>query len=111
LVFNLIKIILASSDDAVGIIASVSRITLHAIVSDTYKVWRGIGAVALGLRVAALPVLVNIVTRPIVGVVLGLLLTIDKSNSIDVLIVLVIIVFVSPHYELFLRPLKPNRSH
>ena len=59
----------------------------------------------LGHEVAALPILVNIVTRPIVGVVLGLLLTIDKSNSIYVFVVLVIVVLVSPHYELFLRPL------
>ena len=40
-----------------------------------------------------------------------LLLAIDKSYSIDVIIVLVIVILVSSHYELFLRPLKPDRTH
>ena len=56
-------------------------------------------------------VLVNLVARTIVGVVLGMLLTVDKSYSIDVVVILVIVVLVSSHYEFFLGPLKPNRSH
>jgi hypothetical protein len=55
--------------------------------------------------------LVDLVTRTIVGVVCRLLLTVHKSYSVDVVIVLVIIILVSSHYELFLSPLKPNRSH
>jgi hypothetical protein len=108
LVLELIKIILAPPDNIVGIIAAVSGISLHAIVADTHQVWGGIRAVALVLRhvVAALFVLVpSIIPRPIVGVVCWVLLTVNKSYSIDIVIILMIIVFVSPHYELFLRPL------
>ena len=63
----------------------------------------------LGHVVAALLVLVDVVS--IVRVVLGLLLSVYKSNSIDVVILVIVAFAISPHDQLFLRPLEPNWSH
>ena len=46
---------------------------------------------------------------PIVRVVLRLLLAIDQRNSIHI-VILVMVVFIPPHDQLFLRSLEPYRS-
>ena len=52
----------------------------------------------LGHVVASRLVLFDIV--PIVRVVLGLLLPVNKSYSVDVVILVVVLVFVPSHYQL-----------
>ena len=49
LVLKLIQVILAPSYNVIGIIGAISRICTHAIVTNTDKIWGGVGAISLVL--------------------------------------------------------------
>ena len=110
LVLKLIQVVLAPSYNVIGIIGAISGISTHAIVANTDEIGGGIGAISLVLRHVVSSLVGRIHVLPIMRVVLGLLLSVDESHSVDV-VILMMIVLVSPHDELLLCPLQPDWSH
>ena len=110
LVLKLIQVVLAPSYNVIGIIGAISGISTHAIVANTDEIGGGIGAISLVLWHVVSSLVGRIHVLPIMRVVLGLLLSVDESHSVDV-VILMMIVLVSPHDELLLCPLQPDWSH
>jgi len=112
LVLKLIQVILTPPYNVIGIIGSISWISSHAIVATntTDKIGGGIWAISLVLRHVVSSLVGRIHVLPIMWVVLGLLLSIDESHPVDV-VILMMIVLVSPHYQLLLCPLESDWSY
>ena len=92
-----------------------SLIRLHSIICHTYEIWWIVGSISTLMRniVASLILHVCILFPNVLSVmriVLRMLLTINQCNSIDV-VILMIIIFVSSHNQFLFCSFYSNRSN
>jgi len=121
LIFQFIKVVLASPDNIDSIICS-------ALTADTYEIWRLVGAVVEiasriwrnivatrtplwidSMRLVVGLALMHVV--PIVGVILRRLLTIDERYSLDVVLLMVVLAVVPALDQFSLCSFQANRSY